>query len=266
MSVALESATAVAARAARRPDDVRPGGARVVVVIQRKGGAGKSTLTVNLAAVSGESNPPADPEGDSPVIALGVDPQGSMEQWARRVAAELLPFDYVVTKGRLGTLPELVKDPAVKRIWVDTPGFIDTDPDADLDGDPLGAGRAGDAMREVLDYADLALVPITTEFLSKDPAEYTIEYVLKPRGIPFMVVINMWDSGSDGKTQKDLKKAEQWCDERGYPRAPRPVRKYKVHSNAAEDGLTVIQYPENGTSLRAREDIYKLALAVERAL
>ncbi|MFE2352383.1 ParA family protein [Kitasatospora cineracea] len=259
-------ATQVAARAAMLAAAGREGSARVIVVIQRKGGSGKSTLTVNLAAVSGESHPAPDPEGDAPVIALGIDPQGSMEQWARRVAAELLPFDYVVTKGRLGTLPELVRDPNVKRIWVDTPGFVDTDPDADSDADPLGDGRAADAMREALEHADLALVPITTEFLSKEPAEYTIEYVLKPRKIPFMVVINMWDAGADGKTHADLKKAEEWCIERGYPYAPRAVRKYKIHSNAAEKGETVIHYKEQGVGAKARNDIYSLALAVEQVL
>lgn len=239
--------------------------ARVIVVIQRKGGAGKSTITVNLAAVAGENNP-AEPGKDAPVVGCGIDPQGSMEDWARSVPEDKLPFDYVVTKGRLGELPELVNDPIVRRIFVDTPGFMDTDADADVDADPIGDGRASEALREALEYASLAIVPITTEYLTKKPAEWTIEFVLKPREIPFMVVINQWDSQKDGPKKDDLRAAERWCDERGYPRAKHPIRKYKVHSKAAEDGLTVIQYPENGTSLRAKQDFYKLALAVEQAL
>ncbi|MGW3077850.1 ParA family protein [Kitasatospora sp. NPDC001132] len=245
-------------------DGTRVGDAKVIVVIQRKGGAGKSTITVNLAAVSGESKP-AQAGFDAPVVAVGIDPQGSMEQWARRVPEDALPFDYVVTKGRLGEVPDLLQDPTVRRIWVDTPGFMDTDPEADADADPLGDGRAADAMREVLALADLAIVPITTEFLTRDPAEFTIEYILKPRKIPFLVVVNQWDSARD-RTQEDLKRAQQWAKDRGYPLVSHAVRKYKIHANAAEDGLTVIQYAENGTSLRARQDFYKLALAIEQAL
>lgn len=239
--------------------------AKLIVVIQRKGGAGKSTLTVNLAAVSGESNP-AEPDQDAPVVAAGIDPQGSLEQWARKVPEKKLPFDYVVTKGRLGEIPNLLADPIVRRGYVDTPGFIDTNPDAGPDDDPLGDGRAGDAMREVLEYADLALVPVVpVESMTWSPAEFTIENVLKPRGIPFLVVINNWDSGKDPR-RVDLAEMQKWCTDRGYPYAPHPIRRYKIHAQAAEKGLTVIQYADNGTTLRAKTDFYQLALAVEAAL
>lgn len=238
--------------------------AKVVTQISQKGGVGKTFITVNLAAVSGRTNPPQAQADPCPVVAAGIDRQGSLEEWSSRVPEEQLPFDYVVTRGRLGELPELVGDPAVRRVFVDTPGFVETDPDADLDADPLGDGPAGKAMREVLDLTDLALVPIT-EFMSKRPAEFTIERVLKPRGVPFLVVINQWESGSD-RERKELGKQRQWCVEHGYPFAPQAIRRFKIHAQAPEKGLTVIQYPESGTALRAREDMFQLALAVEQAL
>jgi chromosome partitioning protein len=243
--------------------------AKVVALVQQKGGSGKSTLTVNLAAVAGQNNPPATPEDPCPVVAAGVDRQGSLESWARRVPEDKLPFDYVVTKGRVGEITELVQDPAVRRVFVDTPGFMDTDPDAPLDADPLGDGPAAKAMEEVLQHTDLALVPITPEFLTHEPAQFTIERVLKPRGIRFLVVINMWDSGSDREkdgVHPELEKLREWCRVRNYPFAPQAVRRYKIHAKAPENGLTVIQYAESGTALRAREDIYRLALTVEQAL
>ncbi|MGW4805830.1 nucleotide-binding protein [Kitasatospora sp. NPDC004272] len=256
MSPALQSATDVA----NQP-------ARVIIVIQQKGGSGKSTITVNLAACMGRSaallSGPVDPDEDSPVVAAGIDPQGSLERWADRVAQDKLPFDYVVTRGRLGILPELKKDPKRKRVLLDTPGFIEVDPDKGWGDDPLGDGRVADALREALELADFAIVPITPEWLSWEPVEFTIERILKPRGIKFIVVINLHDP-RDGEAQ--LEKVKNWIDERGYPRMPDPIRKYKVHSNAAEKGEVVTEYKDSGIALRAREDFMTLALCVEQAL
>ena len=244
--------------------------AKVVTLVQQKGGSGKSTLAVNLAAVSGQNDPPASAGDPCPVVAAGIDRQGSLEDWAARVPEDRLPFDYVVTKGRIGEIPDLVEDPAVRRIFVDTPGFMETDPDAPMDADPLGSGNTAKAMEEVLSLTDLAIVPITPEWLTHRPAEFTIERVLKPRGVKFLVVINMWDSGNDREredgTRPERDKLRDWCKQRNYPHATVAIRRYKIHSKAPEDGLTVIQYPESGTALRAREDFYKLALTVEQAL
>ncbi|MFB7668313.1 ParA family protein [Kitasatospora sp. NPDC056138] len=232
-------------------------------VIARKGGVGKTTITVNLAAVAGQNNPAGDPEAPAPVVAAGIDPQGSLEEWAERVPEKGLSFDYVTTRGKAGVLAELKKDPGLSRIYVDSPGFMDTDADNDMAVDPLGKGNAANALRDLLDITDVAIVPITTDWMSHSPAEFTIERVLKPRQIPFIVVINMWES-RDGKA--DLEDAIKWADERGYRRAPEPIRKLTLHSRAAKRGEVVTNYAPSGTSLRAREDFYKLSLAVEQVI
>lgn len=246
------------------PEKELPAGERpkVVIVIQQKGGAGKSTITVNLAALMGRSSPQSS-EGESPVVAAGIDPQGSLEEWADRVPEEALPFDYLVTRGEVGVLSELRTTPGLRRIIVDTPGFMEIDPDAAWGGDPLGEGRVAAALREVLDIADLAIVPVTTEFMSWSPAEFTIERILKPKKIPFLVAINLHDP-RDGDSA--LERVAAWADDRAYPRLRQPIRKYKIHAAAAENGLTVVQYRESGSALRAREDFMSLALAVEQAL
>jgi len=63
----------------------------VHVVLNQKGGVGKSTISVNLAAVTADVlNHGDDPDASSPVLALSVDPQGSAVWWASRIND--LPF------------------------------------------------------------------------------------------------------------------------------------------------------------------------------
>ncbi len=251
------------ARAAAADVAVEAVGPKYIIFIQQKGGAGKSTMTVNTAAVAGRSSLLQNDIEDAAVIAAGIDPQGSLETWADRVPEEVLPFDYVVTKGRVGELSKFKDDPNRKRIFVDTPGFMEIDPDAAWGEDPLGQSRVAEALFEVLELAHLAVVPITPEWLSWKPAEFTIERILKPRKIPFIVVINLHEP-RDGDTA--LKKVKRWIDERDYPRMPDPIRKYTIHAHAAENGLTVVEYKTSGTALRAREDFMNLALTIEQAL
>ncbi|WP_349457243.1 ParA family protein [Nonomuraea sp. B19D2] len=260
MSAALQQAADATRQAVNDAEEAKARGAIVDAVISQKGGVGKSTITVNLAAVVGENTRPNSEGEDAPVVAAGIDPQGSMEKWADRVAEDRLPFDYLSTRGNNDLLPELKQDPLVRRIIVDCPGFMDVDPNATRSRDPLGHGAAADALRALLAITDRAIVPMNPEWLTYDPTEYTIERVLRPRGIPFLVVVNRWDA-RDG--EEDLLKVNAWIDNHGYPRAPKPIRKYKIHTNAAEKGLVVTQYQPSGTALRAKEDFYKLALAVD---
>lgn len=253
-------------RIPREPDD-----AVVDAYMSQKGGPGKTTLAVNTAAVVAENTPKVQGAEDAPVVAATIDPMKSMEVWAKRVREDALPFDYLSTGGDNTILPALKKDPSVKRICVDTPGFVDMKPGSERARDPLGDGAAGDALRVILAIADRVVVPINPEFLTLGPAEFTIERVLKPLGIPFLVVLNKYEPRDEPparpgqpRTTPVLDKYMKWIIDHGYPHAPLPVRRYRLHADAAEKGLVCTRYKSSGTALRARQDIQNFALALDQ--
>jgi chromosome partitioning protein len=227
----------------------------VHVVLNQKGGVGKSTIAVNLAAVTADVlNQGDDPEASSPVLALSVDPQGSAVWWADRIND--LPFHIVQGHEDLDGLKNLKNLPGIKHVYVDTPGWIDLESD-DASADPLGRGPAADVLRTVLDMADQVIVPIETEPLSFDPTARTINKVLRPRGVRHLVVVNNWDP-RDGT--QDLNQTKDFVRANGWPLANTVIRHYKLHARASADGLVVTEYPLNRVALQAREDFYKLAL------
>jgi chromosome partitioning protein len=133
----------------------------VIVFASRKGGSGKSTLTVHLAAQAHRPN--------RPILLVDADPQGSLTLW-HRLRSSSGPD---LRNGVAGVSDILVaaKGAGVKWAFIDTP--------------PNVSGVVVEAIRA----ATLVIVPARLTVFDLAAVRETIE-VARAVGTPFAVVVN----------------------------------------------------------------------------
>src|ERR671913_368455 len=90
----------------------------ILAVVQRKGGAGKTTLTVNLAgefAVSGLST-----------AVIDADPQGSASSWASMGCLGYPVYPLPLDAANVGAWGEAVRAIRSDLLIIDTPAFLNS--------------------------------------------------------------------------------------------------------------------------------------------
>lgn len=224
----------------RRERRVRDFGAKIVVVVNLKGGVGKTTLALNLAcalAVRGHRT-----------LLVDADAQRSATRWsARRLPAEVVNLPPGAGSGRpeawVRELAELRR--RCTRLVVDLPAVLD-----DL------AGAA-------LLFADLALVPTGLDPIELEATRRTLRVLARARaqrrdGRPHAILVPNRVEGSFLRVRRGLRALSATGEE-----VARPVRRHAHFPRgfAASDwvgGLSALS--------RARRDIEALTDLVERRL
>jgi chromosome partitioning protein len=200
----------------------------IVAVAAQKGGAGKTTLALGLAATT------ADISGRALVV--DVDPQRSAEEIAA-AAGDSLPFDFAAeTDPR--ELAQLRAARDYDTVFVDCPGSLE--------------GR--DVLAQVLATADLVLIPFVPERQSITPTLRTAR-MAAAAGIPYRVVVNMADPL---RGPGPVEAAWAVLDRDGIPRMHTFVRRYVAHSQSQLDGQMITQYRGDRSWRSALDDMRRL--------
>ena len=210
-----------------------------IVVTNIKGGSGKTTLAINLAAsLKGE------------VLLIDADPQESALKWADS-ADDPLPFGCMAYKGEKIHREIERLESKYDHIIVDTPP----------------SALAGSAVvRSALLYADLALIPVQPSPLDIRETVSISELIAEIsdlRGddpLQARIVINrLRPSTTFGKQVKEA------LQEIGIPVCKAVIHEREAHKHAALDGVSVHQVSSRGGKA-ASEDMKKLTKEINHLL
>ena len=214
--------------------------ALVHVIANLKGGVGKTTVTVQLAAVVSDTM--GGTPDNTPILGVSVDPQASMFEWAAR-GGDALPFDFEQCDDNPDALAKMKAHAPYEHIFVDTPGSL----------------KDKEILTAVLQQADDVIIPILPEAMSFTPAQETIRFVEAVTDAPWRILINNW---MPGRHEADVEQTRAFLTAKGWPMFHTTIRNYRLHARASAEGVTVVQYANTRVAREARADFFGLSIEV----
>lgn len=200
----------------------------IVSLANQKGGSGKTTLAMGLAATT------ADISGRA--LLVDVDPQRSAEEIAA-AAGDSLPFDFAATldPAELGRLRR-ARD--YDTIFVDLPGSLES----------------VSMLGQVLRSTDIVIIPMIPERQSVTPTLRTARAV-QDAGVPCRVVLNQVDPL---RGAGPAEAAWELLDREGVPRLRSMIRRYVAHSQSQLEGAMLTGYRGDRSWRPALDDMRRV--------
>lgn len=189
---------------------------RVLTMAARKGGAGKTTLATSLAVAAAQ-------DGEI-VVAVDLDPQGSMREWSERREAKDIVFRPVEASGLDDLLKRLRDHGRTTLVVIDTPGEF------------------GPTVTVALRQSDLTLLPVRPSLLDVTATKRTAE-ALDVLGRRYAFVLSQVQGSSQGRAEE----AAQALVEIG-PLFPGYVALRTDHLDAMMTGQGVTEWRPKGSA------------------
>jgi chromosome partitioning protein len=198
----------------------------IVALPNQKGGVGKTTLALALAAVTADANGRA--------LVLDVDPQSSSAEMAGRMGDPGFDFSHEMNPSMLARLRELRQ---YDMVFIDCPGSLE----------------GGQILSAVLGASDFAVIPFVHDPLAVRPTMRTARLVAE-HGVPYKILLNNVDPrlGAD-----EIRNAWELLDSGNLARFRCAVRAYRAFSTALANRQTVIQY-RGRYAANVREDVKRV--------
>lgn len=216
------------------PQEALPPAGSVVAVCNRKGGIGKTYVTLGLAARTAAIGGKA--------LVVDVDPQRSATSLTAAMADPGYDVVHETDPRQLASIPALR---SYDLVLIDCPGSLE----------------ARQVLSQVLAAATFAVIPYDHEPPSWEPTMDTVRYVTE-RDVPCAVLLNNLDPRL-GAAQ--IMEAWQDLDAAGARSFATYMRQYRAWSNAIRARLTIMQY-KGGYARNAQEDIARVHRELRKVL